>query len=101
MDDKTLTKLLKQGFAEQDARFGAILVRGFSEQESRLKAYIDQGFADQSRDLRDYLDNRLTASNKSLKQEILDGVGEMFDGLSPQFNNHERRILKLEKLVHA
>ncbi|MFA5946176.1 MAG: hypothetical protein WC802_04690 [Patescibacteria group bacterium] len=58
---------------------------------------LTQALSDQSRDLREYTDQRVSASER----RILDGVGEMFDGLSPQFNNHERRILKLEKLVHA
>ncbi|MFA5946178.1 MAG: hypothetical protein WC802_04700 [Patescibacteria group bacterium] len=63
----------------------------------QVKEYTNQALADQSRDLREYTDMEL----KRTRQEILEGVGEMFDGLSPQFNNHERRILKLEKLVHA
>jgi len=111
MDDKTLTKLLKQGFSKQDARIkqgfaeqDTRIKQGFAEQDTRFGAILTQALADQSRDLRDYTDQRVTSLEKRMdakfdgqKQEIIDAMAETMDFfIHPRINDHERRLLKLE-----
>lgn len=63
----------------------------------QLKDYMDVRFDEQSRDLKDYTDNRILASEKRIKQEIIEAVGDIIDhGIHPQLDSLDRRVTKLE-----
>ncbi len=69
---------------------------------------LKQAFSDFGRDMRDFVRQEIGASEvrikkdvtekmSELKTEIIEGVTDVFNnGIHPQLDNHERRLLKLE-----
>ncbi|MFA5946080.1 MAG: hypothetical protein WC802_04205 [Patescibacteria group bacterium] len=92
------------------------MIKDFDELYSKLTQHID----DKNRDTVDLLKQDIKAAKTELreefrtttkeirqemhvmKDEILTGVGEMLDGgITPQIEEHENRLLKLEDKIAA
>lgn len=87
-----------------EEKFTKVLTKALTEQENRLMNRIDQKFDEHSRDLKDFVASNISASEKrtdgklkTLKTEIIEGVVDFIDrSIVPQFDNHERRLSRLE-----
>lgn len=98
MTEEKFTKTLTKALSATEEKFTKILTKALADQDNRLMNRIDQRFDEHSRDLKDFVASNISASEKRTKKEILEGVVDFIDrSVIPQFDNHERRLTRLER----